>query len=97
MLTTLKVINFDEKYAVVCVPKTLSINGIEELMNQVAPLMGQCYWKVSEQQFADGSKNPSPCPDQYMHGKNRLHYLMVNNVLSITKFLEGGCNIECEN
>lgn len=57
----------------VCVDSSLIVPEIEELVNQENMTGINSKWKVSKENFKDGSPNPNKCEDD----KNRKHYLMV--------------------
>ena len=60
-------------YLSVCVPKEMSKERIEELVNAERATGISSDWEVSDETFASGDPNPYPCstcPD------DRLHYLM---------------------
>jgi hypothetical protein len=57
----------------VCVKKGITIYEIETTVNNLLPTGISSKWKVSTEDFADGTPNPSPCETD----KDRQHYLMV--------------------
>lgn len=57
----------------VCAEKYLSYDAIEKYVNEVNPTGITSAWKISQESFGDGTKNPSFCPDD----PKRKHYLLV--------------------
>lgn len=59
-------------FASVCAPISASLITVEAACNHQHPT-GVGPWTVSDEPFASGAPNPSPCESD----ASRLHYLMV--------------------
>ena len=57
----------------VCAPTDMSETEMERITNIINP-SGVNLWKISEENFSDGIKNPHKC-EKYPN-EDRLHYLM---------------------
>ena len=55
-----------------CVLKGLGTSYIEQLVNQLSPTGIDSKWKISTENFKDGTPNPTECKQD----KNRVHYLL---------------------
>ncbi len=60
-------------YCSACASKELTREEVEALVNRLNPSGTSHAWEISEEPFASGAPNPSPCND----GPGRLHYLLV--------------------
>lgn len=61
-------------YCSACASRDLTREQVEALVNRLNPSGTSHGWVISEELFASGAPNPSPCND---HPELRLHYLMV--------------------
>lgn len=96
-MSTLKIYDISTCYACVCVPKGLKKQGVEELMNQTAPLPGKHHWYIADENFADDLPNPCPCKSQgdlTKHGIDRVHYLLTNSQVKMKELFREGCYVE---
>ena len=56
----------------VCAPKDMPLEEVEKSVNELHPTGIASSWSKSEDSFANGSPNPSPCEKD----KACVHYLM---------------------